>query len=251
MIIRQVFHTYREDFPLIRVWSPHNRIRLPASFDLDDLIRELIMELSDLTDIPRFSYITRHTNDTLPNDHLSPFRKKFAKFVAKQGQTSTFSVPTVWFIAYCESSDTVSMIGEKFDERQIKYFEDNPEIYASTASIPPDGNYTTTNIEARTFPKFLHQVTQIGIDLLRYPNSIDRLTQLNSLEWMQGLTQSEIDSQISVLENHLQEKSQFYRENVCRTDTEKRRFWTNFRKVYEKDSTIFSWPHFLFNICRV
>lgn len=220
MIIKKVFHTYKEDFPFLR----GNQV-LFDRLNLDNLFKNLILELSELSTIPKYCYITRHTDDMMP----------------------TFWTPTVWFVIYSETYEIIESIRKKLEQNKIKYLEDDSEIYDSVDSIPPDNNYTTTKDEAITFPKFLHQVTQIAIGLLKN-NSTNKLNELNELEWMQG-NESELGSKIEELREHLINNSKYYLEKIKNTGEEVE-FWINFKKVYINQN-VYSWPHFLFNLCGV
>lgn len=244
MIIQQLFHTYKADFPLIAV-LPEKKVIYPEGIDRGSLFKNLIIELSELTGEPKYCYMARHENDSVPNDKLKPFQIKFKTFLDAVRKRSNFgdcepSLPTVWFVVYSEGKKSIGLIRQRLNEKQIEYFEETCGEHESIDTILPN-NSETTNDEARAFPKFLHQTTQMGIDLLK-TDAEGKLKELKSLESMQGPS---LDSHISQLETHLKDYSIYYKESIEADPNERRRFWTNFKIVHGKHS----WPHFLFNIC--
>lgn len=235
MIIKKRFHTYRKEFPIaINNMVPLSWINQATG---------LILDLSELCKIPKYCYITRHTDDVPDSNHLEPFKERFREIV-NQNQAAKFGIPTIWFVAYLESYEPLNLIKNKLSDMNIKYWEVDAEEYNSIESISTD-DYAPTPEEAKMFPKFLHQVTQISIDLLRN-DATSKLVELKELESMQG---SDLDSKINELKEHLEANSKYYRKTVERTETEKSEFWSNFRITHlERDA---SWPHFLFNTCGV
>lgn len=239
MIIKNIFHTYKDNFPLL---IPCNgRVYLSFDFPLMDEFKNLIIELSEFSRMTSYCYITRHTDDVIPESHLRPFKERFTDFVDRCGENSNFGIPTVWFVIYSENEEAASLIKKELERKNIKYFDDSPSKYDSIECIPP-GNYARTNDEARMFPKFLHHTTQISIDLLRIGNPVSELQKFKTLEFMRG---NDLDLKIKELEIYLETNSNYYREKIKKNKHEKQEFWTNFRIVYNG----YSWPHFLFNTC--
>lgn len=250
MIIQRIFHTYRDDFPLL------SDGRLPVSYDasaLDALFISLILELSDLTSFPRFTYITRHTKDKIPPKHLDPFLTKFQDFVDCLGKTQSYNIPTVWFVGYFEDQDIVTEFRRKIDEKNIKYFEEGGE-YGSFEEI--NDSYWNNKRDAQLFPKFLNQVTMIGIDLLSASGFKQKLKQLERLEFLQYSSIADMESDLKEMELYFNENSPYYRKRVNTKLANHKEFWGNFTKVKITETRdggqmLGSWPHFLFNICGV
>ena len=250
MIIQKIFHTFRDDFPLL------SNGRLPPSFDLntyDNLITSLILDLSDLTSFSRFTYITRHTNDNIPKDHLEPFLINFGEFVQRLGSAEPYNIPTVWFVEHFVDYDMVSKIRSSIDAKNIKYFESGGE-YGSFEEI--NDSYWNNKQDAQLFPKFLHQVTMIGIDLLSAHESRRKLEQFKCLELLQYKSAERLKSDLMEIERCLNESSEYYRNFIRAEASEHKEFWKNFTKVKKTvlgdgSMQLGSWPHFLFNICGV
>jgi hypothetical protein len=243
MIMQRIFHTYKEDFPLL------SNCRLPSVFKvcaLDNLLTSLIIELSDLTSLPRYSYIARHTNDKIPEHHLGAFLRKFQDFVDYLGRDQPYNIPTVWFVGYFEAEEPIDEVRRRLDQKGIKYFEDGGD-YDSFEAI--NQCYWDSRKDAQVFPKFLNQVTMIGIDLLSVPMSIRKLKKLECLEWLQYKNKESMKCDLKELRQYLNEKSPFYREHIEKEESQCNEFWANFTKVKKTDKGIGSWPHFLFNIC--
>ena len=238
MIIKETIHTYKESFPVIRTVG--QKVYPPPRYDLHCLWDSLIIELSEISKIPKYFYVARHTDDQIPNLILTRFKNRFPEFVERSGENSRFGVPTVWLVIYVEDENSINKIKTVLRRRDIKYFEGESVKYESIEKIRPDNNYTTTGNEAKEFPKFLHQITQIAIDLINISHSKNRLKELECLERMTG---NSIASKIRELEDYLENSSQYYRNYVAADEREKSTFWMNFRRVHG----IYSWPHFLFN----
>lgn len=236
MIIKEIIHTYKESFPIIVGQNGY----LPPGYDLHSLWDGLIIELSEISKIPKYFYVARHTDDQIPNPILTRFKNRFLEFVEGYGDNSSPRVPTVWLVIYVEDEDSGNKIKRLIRKRDIKYFEGQHEKYESIEKIPCDNNYTTTANEAKEFPKFLHQITHIAIDLIRTPNSKNKLRELGCLEGMIG---NNIEFKIRELKDYLENSSQYYQGYVAADEREKSIFWMNFRRVHG----VYSWPHFLFN----
>ena len=251
MILQQVFKTYKDDFPLIALLDT-NQMVCPPSYDIVELKRKLILELAEISHMPLYCYITRHDDDEMRDDTLSLFLKKFSNFknYCENNLTnlSAFRIPTVWYVAYINSKSEVKLIEEKLFDKNIGYQKDeDPHISDSIDSIKPDNNYTTDQYEASNFPIFLHQVTQIGIDLLKHPESIRKLKELRNLEGMIYTNTDDLEDDLFVLRKHLIANSKYYKNNIENDNVATEAFWFNFQRVYGQ----YSWPHFLFNICDV
>ena len=245
LIIQRVFHTYRDDFPLLRNKGP----AVPADEDmLDSLMTRLILELSDLTRLPRLTYITRHTSDKIPPEHLAPFLVKFHDVVDTFGEDQPYNIPTVWFVGHFENYDEVTRIRQELDQKNVKYFETGGE-YASFEEI--NQIYWDKKTDAEPFLKFLHQVTMIGIDLLSIGEHKEKLEQLARLEYMQYADIKNMASDLKEMERYLHNKSSFYRRHIVSSALTYKEFWENFTKWKKCEALLTSWPHFLFNICGI
>ncbi len=250
MIIQRIFHTYKEDFPLLI-----NNC-LPPSFKAcicDGMFKGLILELSDLTSLPRYSYIARHTNDKIPENHLAPFLSKFKDFAQQLGKNQSYNIPTVWFVGFFDAEKEIDEVRRQLDKKGVKYFEDGGK-YDSYENI--NQCYWDNKKDAHLFPKFLNQVTLIGIDLLSEPMTKLKLKELECLEWLQYKSEESRQSDLKKMRRYLNEKSQFYREQIEEDQSECDEFWENFKKIKITDkgngkACLGSWPHFLFNICGV
>ncbi len=254
MIIQQLFKTYKENFPLFsRSKDGQTYCSKPITGDyLDNAFRELIQELSELSTVPVYCYMSRHFPDNIPYDKLpSTFKEKYQSFLIQVGKNHDILFATVWFVAYSNSYEQIEIISQKLKDKGIRFCKDKPAEYDSINDILIDSNYTTTEYEAKAFPKFLHQVTQISINLLNKPEALEKLSDLKSLEWMQNYDRKVIDSEVNELEKHLKKNSKYYRDHIEKDKSEKSEFWRNFNRVYQKQGNIYSWPHFLFNICGI
>jgi len=236
MIIKETIHTYKESFPIIKTVG--QKVYTPFRYDASS--DGLIIELSEIGKISKYFYVARHTDDQIPDLILTRFKNRFSEFVECYGKDSRFGVPTVWLVIYVEDEDSGNKIKRLIRKRDIKYFEGQPVKYESIEKIPCDNNYTITANEAKEFPKFLHQITHIAIDLIRTSNSKNKLRELGCLEGMIG---NNIESKIRELKDYLENSSQYYRNYVAADEREKSIFWMNFRRVHG----VYSWPHFLFN----
>lgn len=251
MIIQQVFKTYKDDFPLIATLDT-NQILPPPNYNIVELKRKLILELAEISHIPLYCYITRHDDDEMRDDILLPFLNKFTDFENycenNLDNLLAFRIPTIWYVAYVNSESEVKFIEEKLLEKNIGYQKnEDAHISDSIDSIKPDKHYTTDQYEASNFPIFLHQVTQIGIDLLKRPESIRKLKELRNLEGMIYTKADDKRHDLLELRKHLIANSKYYKENIGNDNEVNEAFWFNFQRVYDK----YSWPHFLFNICDV
>jgi len=248
VIIQRVFHTYKDDFPIL------SNDRLPFSYDAitcSKNMTSLILELYDLTNISRFVYITRHTNDKIPDENLNPFITKFCDFVDHLGNDQTYNIPTIWFVGHFESYDLIQEVRIKLDNKSIKYFEHGNE-FESFENI--NESYWEIKKDAHLFPKFLHQVTMIGIDLLKETDNINELKQFECLEWLQYRNVEHMISDLKKMEQYVHSNSQFYQNHILKNAFEVSEFWENFKKIKRTNLgdggvQLGSWPHFLFNIC--
>jgi len=236
MIIKETIHTYKESFPIIAGQNGYP----PPGYDRHSLWDGLIIELSEISKISKYFYVARHTDDQIPDPILTRFKNRFSEFVEYYGKDSTFGVPTVWLVIYVEDEDSGNKIKRLIRKRDIKYFEGKFEKHKSIEKIPCDNNYTTTANEAEEFPKFLHQITHIAIDLIKISDSKNKLRELKCLDKMIG---NNIEFKIRELKDYLENSSQYYRDYVAADEREKSIFWMNFRRVHG----VYSWPHFLFN----
>ena len=242
MITKRIFHTYREDFPIIKKLKWLNVIQIPKGFDLNLLSKNLIFDLAKIDNQTKYYYIARHTDDPVPSKKLTPFKKRFSNLVNDMGKDSDFGIPTVWLAVYSDNLESIDLIETKLDEKNIKCFIDKDE------PIRPDGSQTLTMKEAKAFPKFLHQVTQIGIDLLKIPSSIEKLNQLSPLlQWRSDIITNETNRKLEELKIYLIDNSEYYQNNIENNKTEQAEFWKNFRITHPG----MSWAHFLFNICGI
>lgn len=147
----------------------------------------------------------------------------------------------------------VSEIQERIDAKDINYFESGGE-YGSFEEI--NDSYWDDKRDSQLFPKFLHQLTMIGIDILSVPESVIKLKQFECLEWLQHASAERMQSDLTEMERYLTQNSQYYRDFMKVEISEYNEFWENFKKVKKTDlgngkSQLGSWPHFLFNICGV
>lgn len=245
MIIHKTYHTYRVDYPLIIQHG--NLIDHPRSYNLDEIYRASIIELKQASLTAKYTYITRHGNDKIPEDILSDFKNKFPEIAQEESPDKILRIPTVWFTCYSESNNDILIIEKFLSEKDIKYFSESHNEYESLLQIPADGNYTVSIYEAINFPKFLHQVTQIGLNLLENADKGKFLTGYNQLEYRRSANDGELDRLESDLRQRLIKESSYYMENIEANDNERQNFWINFQRVHGQ----FSWPHFLFNICGI
>lgn len=242
MIIKEIIHTYKESFPIVRILG--QRVYPPPGYDLHSLWDGLIIELSGISKISKYFYVARHTDDRIPDPILAGFKSRFSEFVECYDEGSQFGVPTVWLVIYVEDEDSGNKIKRLIRKRDIKYFEGQHEKYESIEKIPCDDNYTTTANEAKEFPKFLHQTTHIAVDLIKISDSRNKLRELKCLDKMIG---NDIEFKIRELKDYLENSSQYYRDCVSTGEREKCSFWMNFRRVHVRKNYRYSWPHFLFN----
>jgi len=242
MIIKTVFHTYKEEFPLLN--QLQGMVGLSHDVDLKSLFGALILEIGKYSGLTKYCYITRHTGDKIPEDTLKHFKKKYPRFVESRGPGAEYGLPTVWFVVFVENHESLELIRRALSNKHIQFFEDASTEYESIDEMPTHA-YAPSFNEAKMFPHFLHRVNQISLDLLR-KGLTDELKRLKELEWMQG---SDLDQKIKQLKNHLSANSEYYQENISGSEPEESMFWKNFRIVHVANGTRYSWPHFLFNIC--
>jgi len=248
MIILRIFHTYKDDFPLM------SKGRLPFNGDtLDDLMTGLILELSDLTTLSPLTYITRHTNDEIPQERLAPFLTKFHEFVDYFGKNQPYNIPTVWFVGHFQDYDSIKKVRQELNQKDLKYFESGEE-YNSFEQF--NETYWEENTDAEPFVNFLHQATMIGIDLLPTADYKQKLKQLGRIEYMQYTNIEDAKSDFKEMERYLRESSTYYKKHITANASEYKEFWENFTKIKVTDTgngraRLGSWPHFLFNICGV
>jgi len=248
MIIQKIFHTYKEDFPLIKIFPQENRILFPVNFDPDNLFKNLILELSEFSNLPKYCYITRHTNDKIPDKFLTFFKERFSEFVNDEGEDSRFGIPTVWFVGHFQDYDSITEVRQKLDQKNLKYFDDGEE-YNSFEQF--NQAYWENSPDAEPFVKFLHQATMIGIDLLSAADYKQKLNQLGRLEYMRYTNIEDVKSDITEMEHYLRENSPYYKTHLIPNASEYKEFWENFTKWKTSEAGTGSWPHFLFNICGV
>lgn len=247
MIILRRFHTYKDDFPLM------SEGRLPFNgANLHNLMTALILELSDLTRLPPFAYITRHTNDKIPPEHLAPFLTKFHNSVNTLGKDQPYNIPTVWFVGHFEDYDSITEVRQKLDQKNLKYFDDGEE-YNSFEQF--NQAYWENSRDAEPFVKFLHQATMIGIELLSTAGYKQKLNQLGRLEYMRypdtENVMEEVKFDMKEMEHYLRENSPYYKNHIIPNPSEYKDLWENFTKWKTSEAGTGSWPHFLFNVCGV
>lgn len=249
MIIQKIFHTYKENFPLALL---KDRDNIYLSFDgnaLDDLMTNLILELSNLATLPPFAYISRHTPDKkVPPEDLAPFLARFQAFVSHHGKDRPYYIPTVWFVGHFKDYESVAEVKQKLDEKNVKCFESGKE-YDSFAQF--NQLYWYQKSDAELFVKFLHQATMIGIELLSTAGYKQKLNQLGRLEYMQYTNIEGVKSDITEMERYLRENSPYYKKHIAANASEHKEFWENFTKWKSTKDGTGSWPHFLFNICGI
>jgi len=246
MIVQQTYHTYKNDFPLIL--TAGDKVKIPNGYDLDQIFRIQILDLSDLSTAARFTYIARHTNDKIPDGILEEFKARFPGIAYAVHNGWSLGIPTIWFTCYfCNEVEITPMIN-RLTQKGIKHYQENPNYYTSLSSIPPDNCYTVCQDEARAFPKFLHHVTQIGLDLLRSSERGVFLRQYKPLEYWQPSNAAQFESMFNMLKSELRARSSYYREHIEAIASEFDEFCCNFGRV---NFGTYSWPHFLFNICGV
>jgi hypothetical protein len=250
MIIQKVFHTYKDDFPLLL--PSQNRMSFNGNA-LYKLMTNLTLELSDLAAIVPFSYISRHTGDKIPPEHLAPFLSKFSWFVDALGKDQTFKIPTIWFVGHFKDYESAAEAQKRIDTKNIKYFDESNK-FNSFEEI--NDSYWDDKRDAEPFIKFLHQTTMIGIDLLSVPDVKRKLEQLKGLEWMQYASEEAMKPELKEMERYLDEKSPYYNKEIGSDVNKHAGFWKNFTKIKvtsQPDGRVGlgSWPHFLFNTCGV
>ena len=243
MIIQKVFHTYKDDFPLLL--PNQKRISFNGNA-LYKLMTNLILELSDLAAIIPFSYISRHTNDKIPPEHLTPFLTKFSSFVNASGKDQLYNIPTIWFVGHFKDYESAAEVKKRIDIKNVKYFDKKNE-YDSFEQI--NETYWEEKNDAELFIKFLHQTTMIGIDLLKTADYKQKLGGLGRLEYMQYTSMEDAKSDFKEMELYLRKSSPYYIEHISADGSEYKEFWVNFTKWKSSKAGTGSWPHFLFNIC--
>jgi hypothetical protein len=243
MITQQTYHAYKNDFPLILTAS--DKVKIPNGYDLEQIFRIHILDLGDLSTAARFTYIARHTNDKIPDGILEEFKARFPGIASAVHNGWSLGIPTIWFTCYfCNEVEITPMI-DRLTQKGIKHYQENPNHYASLSSIPPDSCYTVNQDEAGAFPKFLHQVTQIGLDLLRSSERAVFLRQYKPLEYWQSSKSAQLESMFNMLKIELRARSSYYREHIEAIASEFDEFCSHFGRVNVRNGRIYSWPHFL------
>ncbi len=258
MIIKTIFYTYKKDFPLIKI-QPDNSAPYPSNITQDEfgeslnkLHKNLILELAQFIKIPQYCYIARHTGIPPKDKPLNTFKNRFD--YSNIHPESKDGILTVWFAIYTESEEFVNSIKTELENKEIEFWNSN-NTYDSFELITEDDSYMSTVAEQRIkerkmFPKFLHQITQIGIDLLKN-NSESILSQVPELEWrtLERTQNIDLNPKMVKLRSSLEKESRYYRAEIHRNKSERKVFWLNFKRFYEINGVLYSWPHFLFNIC--
>lgn len=229
---------------------------IPSSYSadiLDDLMTGLILELSDLSTLLPYGYISRHTHGKTPLDHLAPFLARFHEFVDHFGKDETYTLPTVWLVGHFQNQESITRVRQKLEEKSVKYFDDGEE-YDSYDQF--NQSYWDEKSDAERFVKFIHQTTLIGIDLLRTVDYKQKLDQLGRLQWMRYTAPEDVKSDLKEMERYLWASSPFYRDHIADNPSEYKEFWQNFTKIKATpqpngQELLGSWPHFLFNICGI
>jgi len=249
MIIKVIFHTYKDNFPLLFFI---NETSFYPSFEGDarhDLMTDLILELSDLATLPLLAYISRHDKDNkIPQDDLAPFLAKFPEFVACHGKDKQYNIPTVWFVGHFQDYESVAEVKQKLDQKDLQYID---EIEECKSFDQFNQAYWENSRDAEPFVKFLHQATMIGIDLLKTADYKHKLNQLGRLEYMRYTNIEDVRSDITEMEHYLRENSPYYKKHITANASEHKEFWENFTKWKSTKHGTGSWPHFLFNICGI
>lgn len=240
-VYKTILHTYKDDFPLLAQRGKF----LYASFDsdIDAEWDSLILEMSELSRRPAYSYITRHSDDATPKGVMDMKKSGLPEFVKEMGDAN-YTIPTAWFVIFAKSPGDIEEIKGELDKKGIRYWENYEGEMDSIESFRPDGNYCVNEEEAREFFKFLHHTTQISIDLLRTDaeGSKEKLRKLWQLEIIRG---GDLEGQMEELKSYLSEKSEYYIGNIKSVD--EKRFWEHFTIVHMGEKVAYSWPHFLFN----
>lgn len=252
MIILRIFHTYKEDFPLLLLRQNGSYLSFNGD-TLDDLMTGLILELSDLATLPPFAYISRHSPDkNVPPEDLAPFLARFPEFVARLGKDKQYYIPTIWFVGHFQDYESVAEARQELNQKDLKYFESGKE-YSSFDQF--NETYWEENTDAEPFVNFLHQATMIGLDLLKTADYKQKLKQLGRLEYMRypdtENVMEEVKSDLKDMERYLSQNCQYYREHIVADESKYKQFWVNFTKWKTSAVGTGSWPHFLFNICGV
>jgi len=219
----------------------------PAPYNLDEIYRTSIIGLKEISLVAQYTYITRHGNDKVPDEILPYFKENFPDIAKKESHDKVLRIPTVWLVCYTDNMDNLGVIENFLAEKDYKYFSDEHIEYESLCKIPFDGRYTTSAYEAATFPKYLEQITQIGLNLLENSDHGRSLDDFIKLELRKFANKTEPDQLELDLRQKLIKNSLYYFESIEKNDNERQEFWINFKRVYDR----YSWPHFLFNICGI
>lgn len=250
---KTILHAYREDFPLMghiddKIYTPDPSIDLSALFD------NLILDVAEFSTLPVWSYIARHTDDSVQDDvterkknQYSDFVKALDDYAASLGKTASYNLPAIWFVAFSQTQDVTDKIKEGMNGKNISYREQYLGEIDDLFNMPPDGAYSITEREGRDFYRFLNQTTQIGIDLLKSDRLgvRDEFKKVKVLETRIGV---DLTQQTYELQNYLHDKSGYYNQHIYSNLDEYARFWDDFTVVHIRDGSVYSWPHFLFNI---
>jgi len=245
MIIHKTYKTYKDSYPLLLEIERGSQVGVPRSHDLNALFHESILALKNASTLAKYTYITRHTNDDVPIDILNQFKSVFPSIASRESNKNKLRIPTVWFTCYSDNLDDLTKIAKYLSSKDFKYFPTDQNAYEDMTGIPPDNAYTINSYESSNFPKFLHQVTQIGLNLLENVDKGGFLTTFKYLELRTISDETELSRLERELKKTLKEESKYYSNKIESNENEKRTFWTHFRIVHGKRS----WPHFLFNIC--
>ena len=240
MLIKKRFHIFKDNASLI---VRSGEAIYPSENYLNPIFDTLILDISKVSLAPVYSYITRHTDDHIDDAILRPFREKFPpKFFSDKN----LGLPTVWLTVYCKDQSLISKIKWFIEQHSLRSIDGEYTEYKSSEEILSDNTYTKGIVEAINFPIFLHQITQIAIDLIKVPNS--RLQELRSLEWMM---EGDLEPDIRELELYFKNNSPYYLKYIVRDSSIKSQFWKNFRIKHRVNirgrNYLCSWAHFLFN----
>lgn len=223
-----------------------NLLSFPKPYNLDKIYRNSIIGLKKISLVARYTYIARHSNNKVPDQILPYFKGNFPDIAKEESHDKVLRIPTVWLVCYSDNKDNFGVIENFLSEKNYKYFPVKGIEYKSLSNIP-FGHYTTSANEAATFPKYLEQITQIGLNLLENSDHGKFLSDFIKLEFRKFTNNTEPNQLESDLRQKLIKDSLYYYENIEKIANERQEFWINFRKVYDR----YSWPHFLFNICGI
>jgi hypothetical protein len=226
---------------------------IPNEFNniCERLMVSLILDLSNLLPLVKYSYLSRHTKDTIPSQKLEPFLQRHQNLVQILGEQAPYNIPTVWFVGFFDSDSQIEDIEKKIETMPMQYYDETHEFQSFEELNQP---YWEQKEDAQLFIIFLDQLTKIGINLLRNHSCLPRLKELNCLEWLLYQSNEKMEADLAEIKRLLSKNSEYYRENIENDQSQIDVFWSNFRKLKKQpneDGTtrLGSWPHFLFNIC--